>query len=153
MKITFVLNQKQYKQEVDPQMPLLWLLRDVFKLTGTKYGCGVGSCGACTVLIDGKPEKSCLYPAQATHGKTVTTIEGIDSNISRSIQAAWDELNVVQCGYCQSGQIITATHLLEQKKSPTDADINNVLKGNICRCTTYCRIRKAIKLAVVTYIE
>ena len=128
-------------------MPLLWALRDVLDLTGTKYGCGVGSCGSCTVLIDGKAVKSCQYPASACVGKQVTTIEGLSVDATHPVQQAWIDMNVPQCGYCQSGQIMTTVALLKQYPKPTDAQINEVMSQVVCRCGTYERIRKAIHKA------
>ena len=141
------VNEKTSAVNVPADMPLLWALRDSLDLTGTKYGCGVGSCGACTVLIDGKAVKSCQYPASATVGKKITTIEGLSEDATHPIQQAWIELNVPQCGYCQSGQIMSAAVLLKENLNPTDQDIDDAMSGNICRCGTYPRIRKAIHTA------
>lgn len=131
----------------DPDMPLLWYLRDLIELTGTKYGCGMGLCGACTVHIDGAATRSCLTAMKDTAGKAVTTIEGLSPKADHPLQRAWKECNVPQCGYCQSGQIMQAAALLKQKPKPTDGDIDQAMRGNICRCGTYQRIRQAIKLA------
>jgi isoquinoline 1-oxidoreductase subunit alpha len=131
----------------EPDMPLLWYLRDELQLTGTKYGCGEGLCGACTVHVNGSAARSCLIPMQAVAGKTVVTIEGLSAKADHPAQEAWRQANVPQCGYCQSGQIMQAAALLKQKPKPTDADIDSAMKGNICRCGTYQRIREAIKLA------
>jgi isoquinoline 1-oxidoreductase subunit alpha len=131
----------------EPDMPLLWYLRDELQLTGTKYGCGEGLCGACTVHVNGSASRSCLIPMQAVAGKTVVTIEGLSAKADHPAQEAWRQANVPQCGYCQSGQIMQAAALLKQKPKPTDADIDSAMKGNICRCGTYQRIREAIKLA------
>jgi isoquinoline 1-oxidoreductase subunit alpha len=131
----------------EPDMPLLWYLRDELQLTGTKYGCGEGLCGACTVHVNGSASRSCLIPMQAVAGKTVVTIEGLSAKADHPAQEAWRQANVPQCGYCQSGQIMQAAALLKQKPRPTDADIDSAMKGNICRCGTYQRIREAIKLA------
>ena len=139
-----VLRQHRPRQAVNTE---LWALRDVLDLTGTKYGCGVGSCGSCTVLIDGKAVKSCQYPASACVGKQVTTIEGLSADATHPVQQAWIDMNVPQCGYCQSGQIMSATALLSKNPNPSDADIDSAMSGNICRCGTYVRIRDAIKLA------
>ena len=137
------------KREVDApsDMPLLWVLRDVFGLTGTKFGCGMAQCGACTVHVDGEPLRSCVMPLSAVAGKSITTIEGLSSDGSHPVQRAWAELDVVQCGYCQSGQIMSAVALLAAKPKPTDADIDAALTGNICRCGTYQRVRAAIHRA------
>ena len=133
---------------VDPDMPLLWALRDVLNLTGTKFGCGVAACGACTVHVDGQPTRSCITPVSAVAGRQVVTIEALERDpVGRRVQAAWRELDVVQCGYCQSGQIMTATVLLQQNPKPTDTDIDQAMAGNICRCATYQRIRAAIHAA------
>jgi isoquinoline 1-oxidoreductase alpha subunit len=133
--------------EGDPEMPLLWYLRDLLDLTGTKYSCGAGLCGACTVHIDGQPVRSCITSMKSAAGKKVTTIEGLSPDGKHPLQTAWEELNVLQCGYCQSGQIMQAAALLKQKPKPTDADIDTFLAGNLCRCGTYQRIRAAIKRA------
>ncbi len=131
----------------DPDMPLLWYLRDTAGLTGTKFGCGLGQCGACTVHVNGQPTRSCVLPLKSAAGKSVTTIEGLDAKGAHPVQQAWKQCNVPQCGYCQSGQIMQAAALLKQKPKPTDADIDQAMQGNICRCGTYQRIRQAIKLA------
>jgi isoquinoline 1-oxidoreductase alpha subunit len=141
------VNGKQHKLDIDPSMPLLWALRDHLKLTGTKYACGIAQCGSCTVLLDGAPTRACVTPVSAVAGKRITTIEGLDSTAGKAVQAAWRELEVVQCGYCQSGQIITATALLQRNKQPNDVDIDAAMQGNLCRCATYVRIRAAIKAA------
>jgi isoquinoline 1-oxidoreductase alpha subunit len=133
--------------EVDPDMPLLWALRDVLGLTGTKYGCGEALCGACSVLLDGRAVRSCVTPVRRAEGRTVTTIEGLSPDGNHPLQRAWLDLRVPQCGYCQSGQIITAAALLGAHPKPTDADIDHAMAGNICRCGTYTRIRAAIKRA------
>ena len=145
--IKLTINGKLHDLDIDPSMPLLWAIRDHAGLTGTKYGCGLALCGSCTVLVDGKPVRSCKLPAVAAEGRPVTTIEGLDSTEGRAVQAAWERLDVVQCGYCQSGQILAATALLAANPSPADADIDNAMNGNICRCATYARIRAAIKAA------
>ena len=131
----------------DPEMPLLWYLRDQLQLTGTKYGCGQGLCGACTVHLNGTAVRSCLTPMKGTADKEVVTIEGLGATAEHRVQQAWKQCNVPQCGYCQSGQIMQAAALLRQKPKPTDTDIDAAMKGNICRCGTYQRIRQAIKLA------
>ncbi|MDJ0826099.1 MAG: (2Fe-2S)-binding protein [Rhodobacter sp.] len=145
--IEFTLNGKTQRVDVDPDMPLLWLLRDELKLTGTKFGCGVASCGACTVHIDGEATRSCQALVGDLDGAAVTTIEAIDSPAAQAIQAAWVELQVPQCGYCQSGQIMSASALLTETPRPTDDDIDAAMEGNLCRCATYARIRKAIHRA------
>jgi isoquinoline 1-oxidoreductase subunit alpha len=143
------LNVNGVEREVDAQsdMPLLWALRDLLGLTGTKFGCGIAQCGACTVHLDGTPRRSCVTPVSAAAGKKITTIEGLSSDGSHPVQRAWAELDVVQCGYCQSGQIMSAVALLAEKSNPTDADIDAALSGNICRCGTYQRIRSAVHRA------
>lgn len=141
------VNGQPQTVDVPADMPLLWALRDVLDLTGTKYGCGVGSCGSCTVLIDGKAVKSCQYPASACVGKQVTTIEGLSADATHPVQQAWIDMNVPQCGYCQSGQIMSTVALLKQYPKPTDAQINEVMSQVVCRCGTYERIRKAIHKA------
>ena len=141
------VNGRRHALDIDPQMPLLWALRDHLNLTGTKYSCGQAHCGSCTVHLDGAPVRACVTPVSAALGKAVTTIEGLDSAAGRAVQAAWRELQVVQCGYCQSGQIMSAAALLERNRRPTDADIDGAMAGNLCRCATYVRIRAAIKAA------
>ena len=145
--ITLDINGKTHSLDVDPDMPLLWALRDHAALTGTKYGCGIAQCGSCTVHVDGQPVRSCVTPVAAAAGKRITTIEGIASPVGSAVQTAWRELEVVQCGYCQSGQIMAAVALLERNRRPTDADIDAAMQGNLCRCATYVRIRAAIKAA------
>ncbi|HVI32321.1 (2Fe-2S)-binding protein [Phenylobacterium sp.] len=141
------VNGKVHTADVDPDTPLLWTLRDTLGILGPKYGCGVAQCGACTVHIDGQPVRSCVTPVSAVQGK-VTTIEGVGSSaVGKKVQAAWSELDVAQCGYCQPGQIMSATALLARNPKPTDADIDAAMSGNICRCATYTRIRAAIKRA------
>ncbi len=143
--ITFTVNGKLSSLDIDPATPLLWALRDELGLTGTKYGCGIAYCGACTVHIDGKAARSCATPVSAAAGKSITTIEAVASTkAGKAVQTAWQKLDVVQCGYCQSGQIMSATALLKENPKPTDADIDSVMSGNICRCATYVRIRAAI---------
>jgi isoquinoline 1-oxidoreductase alpha subunit len=142
------VNGKRYEVDADPEMPLLWALRDEIGLTGTKYGCGIAMCGACTVHVDGKAVRSCSMPVSAAVDKRITTIEGIGATApGKAVQAAWEKLDVVQCGYCQSGQIMSAAALLAEKPRPTDADIDAAMAGNVCRCATYVRIRAAIKEA------
>lgn len=145
--ITLDINGKTQSLDVDPDTPLLWALRDHLALTGTKYGCGIAQCGSCTVHVDGQPVRSCVTPVSAAAGKRVTTIEGLASPVAGAVQTAWRELDVVQCGYCQSGQIMAAVALLERNRRPTDADIDAAMQGNLCRCATYVRIRAAIKAA------
>jgi isoquinoline 1-oxidoreductase alpha subunit len=147
MAVTFTLNGKAETVEVDPQMPLLWVLRDTLNMTGTKFGCGMALCGACTVHINGEATRSCITPISAVAGKNVTTIEGLSTDGSHPVQQAWMEEDVPQCGYCQSGQIMSAVALLKKKPKPTDSDIDDFMSGNICRCGTYQRIRKAIHRA------
>ncbi len=141
------VNGRDLETDADPQTPLLWVLRDSLGLTGTKYGCGMALCGACTVHIDGQPARSCVTPVSSVGTKAVTTIEGLSPDRSHPVQRAWIELDVPQCGYCQSGQIMSAVALLAQKPKPTDEDINAAMAGNICRCGTYQRIRAAIHRA------
>ncbi len=141
------LNGKTLSLDADPDMPLLWAIRDLAGMTGTKFGCGKALCGACTVHVDGQPVRSCSYPISAAAGKSVTTIEGLSADGSHPVQVAWRELNVPQCGYCQSGQIMSAVALLEKNPNPSDADIDSAMSGNICRCGTYTRIRAAIHKA------
>ena len=145
--ITLTVNGKKRKLDLDPEMPLLWALRDSIGLKGTKYGCGIGQCGACTVLVEGEPMRSCSLPVSVFEGKKITTIEGLSESGNHPVQQAWEEVDVPQCGYCQAGQIMTTVALLEKNQSPTDADIDVALAGNICRCGTYNRIRKAVHIA------
>ncbi|MEA3175469.1 MAG: isoquinoline 1-oxidoreductase subunit alpha [Gammaproteobacteria bacterium] len=144
MSTTFVLNGQSATLDADPTMPLLWALREVAGLHGTKFGCGMALCGACTVHLDGQAVRSCVLPLSAVAGRQITTIEGLQSKQAKAVQAAWVALQVPQCGYCQSGQIMSATALLEKNSAPTDADIDGAMSGNICRCATYPRIRAAI---------
>ncbi|MCY1518730.1 Isoquinoline 1-oxidoreductase subunit alpha [compost metagenome] len=145
--VTLTINAKQQQLDVPDDMPLLWVLRDVAHLTGTKFGCGIAQCGACTVHVDGAPLRSCITPVGAVAGKSITTIEGLSADGSHPVQQAWAELDVVQCGYCQSGQIMSAAALLAKIPTPSDSDIDQALAGNICRCGTYPRIRAAVKRA------
>ena len=145
--ISLRINGQVHELDVDPEMPLLWAIRDVVGLTGTKYGCGKALCGACTVHVNGQPARSCSIPAGSVGAQNITTIEGLDSEVGQAVQSAWIELQVPQCGFCQSGQIMAATALLERIPDPDDQEINLALQGNICRCATYYRIRKAIKVA------
>ena len=146
-----VLNGKRVRTDASPETPLLWVLRDHLGLTGTKYGCGIAACGACTVHIDGKPARACVTRLADVVGKRVTTIEGVSTGqadrVSRAVQGAWVRLDVPQCGYCQSGQVMAAVALLREKKRPTDAEIDEAMNGNVCRCATYQRIRAAIREA------
>lgn len=142
------INGQTHTVEADPEMPLLWVLRDKLNNTGPKFGCGIGQCGACTVLVDGEPTRTCVTPASAVSGK-ITTIEGIAASaVGKRVQAAWLDLDVAQCGYCQAGQIVAATALLQSNPKPSEADIDAAMAGHICRCGTYLRIRAAIKQAV-----
>ncbi len=146
--ITLMVNGERRNVEVPPEMPLLWVLRDVIGLTGTKFGCGIAQCGACTVHLDGKPVRSCLLPVSSIGTRAITTIEAIGNTPNGAkVQKAWLDLEVIQCGYCQSGQIMSATALLDAIPHPDDADIDAAMAGNICRCGTYVRIRQAIKNA------
>ena len=147
MPVSLNVNGQLREVDVDPETPLLWVIREDLGLTGTKYGCGVAQCGACTVHVDGETMRSCAAPVGALAGRKVTTIEGLSSRAAKAVQKAWVDLDVVQCGYCQSGQIMSATVLLEQKPKPTDTDIDRAMAGNICRCATYQRIRAAIHAA------
>lgn len=145
--IKLIINQKTHTIDVDPKMPLLWAIRDVIGLTGTKYGCGVAQCGACTVHLNGTPVRSCSLPVSAVAGKNITTIEGLSANNDHPVQQAWIAEQVPQCGYCQCGQIMSAAALLSRNPNPNDKDIDAAMQGNICRCGTYTRIRKAIHTA------
>ncbi len=145
--INITVNGYPQRYKGDPDMPLLWYLRDMLDLTGTKYGCGMALCGACTVHIDGRAQRSCVTPMSAIKGASVTTIEGLSENGDHPVQRAWSEQRVPQCGYCQSGQMMQAASLLKTNKSPSDDDIDAAMSGNICRCGTYPRIRKAVKAA------
>ncbi|MBM0104902.1 (2Fe-2S)-binding protein [Steroidobacter sp. S1-65] len=146
--LTLNINGESHAVDVSEDMPLLWVLRDVVGLTGTKFGCGISMCGACTVHVDGEPVRSCVTPVAAVAGKRIVTIEALEHDpVGNRVQEAWRELDVVQCGYCQSGQIMSATALLRTNQKPSDADIDAAMTGNLCRCGTYARIRAAIKLA------
>jgi isoquinoline 1-oxidoreductase alpha subunit len=142
--VAFTLNGEAKRIDVDPEMPLLWAIRDVIGLTGTKFGCGLAQCGACTVHIDGAPMRSCQTALGDIEGASITTIEGLAGKVGETVQVVWVELDVPQCGYCQSGQIMSATALLTQTPKPTDEDIDTAMSGNLCRCATYHRIRAAI---------
>lgn len=145
--IRLVVNSRLEELDVDPATPLLWVLRDQLGLTGTKYGCGIGQCGSCTVHLDGAPVRACLVSAENVDGRAVTTIEGLNSVEGRAVQEAWLSLQVPQCGFCQSGQIMSASSLLSRSPMPTNAQIDDAMHGNICRCSTYQRIKAAINLA------
>jgi len=145
--VKFTLNGKAQTVDVAPEMPLLWVLRDTIGLTGTKFGCGMALCGACTVHVDGQPVRSCVTPVASVAGKKITTIEGLSADRSHPVQRAWIDEDVPQCGYCQSGQIMTAAALLDKTPHPTDADIDEVMRNNMCRCGTYQAIRKAVHRA------
>lgn len=141
-----IINGKEFEFEASPDMPILWALRDLLGFTGTKYGCGKGLCGSCNILLDGKPIRSCVTPISIADGKSIITIEGV-ANENKHLQNAWQELNVPQCGYCQPGQLVSALALLNENPKPNDDDINSAMSGNICRCGTYTRIKKAIHRA------
>jgi isoquinoline 1-oxidoreductase alpha subunit len=147
MSIKLTVNGESRELDVDPDMPLLWAIRDHLELTGTKFGCGMALCGACTVHIDGQPTRSCVTPVSAVAGKSITTIEGLGTPAGKAVQQAWIALDVPQCGYCQSGQIMSAAGLLAANPQPSDADVDAAMSGNICRCATYVRIRAAIHQA------
>ena len=142
--VSLTINSSPHQLDVDPDMPLLWAIRDHADLTGTKFGCGAGLCGACTVHLDGEPVRACQTPVGDAVGKNITTIEGLDGRVAGAVQAAWKKLDVVQCGYCQPGQIMSAVGLLSKNNKPSDADIDTAMDGNVCRCATYVRIRAAV---------
>ena len=144
---TININGRDHAVAVPEDMPLLWVIRDHLQMTGTKFGCGAGLCGACTVHVDGQPMRACQTQVRDAAGKKITTIEGVAGRVAQAVQAAWQKLDVVQCGYCQSGQIMSAIGLLSQNARPTDADIDQAMDGNVCRCATYVRIRAAIHVA------
>ncbi|HYG89607.1 MAG TPA: (2Fe-2S)-binding protein [Azospirillum sp.] len=150
MAISLVLNGRTVTLDVDPEMPLLWAIREAAGLTGTKFGCGQAQCGACTVHIEGAPVRSCSVPVSEAANRAVTTIEGVQGKVAQAVQAAWQKLDVVQCGYCQSGQIMAAVALLTNTPKPSDEDIDGAMQGNLCRCATYHRIRAAIHTAAKT---
>lgn len=152
-EVTLSINGQDYTIEVPPDMPLLWALRDVLNLTGTKYSCGIGTCGTCTVLVNGTPMRSCVIPATAAAGSAITTIEGLDPEGRHPVQRAWHDEDVPQCGYCQGGQVLTASALLDRNPDPSDSDIDNAMSAVLCRCGTYQRIRKAIKRAAAYAAE
>jgi isoquinoline 1-oxidoreductase subunit alpha len=148
--VTFTINGASQTVDVDSDVPLLWVLRDELSLTGTKYGCGVAQCGACTVHVDGRAVRACVMPAASLPGREVVTIEGVSGKVAQAVQTAWRKLDVAQCGYCQSGQIMSAIALLTEIPRPSDADIDAGMSGNVCRCATYVRIRAAIHEAAGT---
>ncbi|KEA62447.1 Isoquinoline 1-oxidoreductase alpha subunit [Marinobacterium lacunae] len=147
MEYQLKINGRMRSLNAEPGTPLLWVIRDELALTGTKFGCGVASCGACTIHLNGNPTRSCITPVESAVGGEITTIEGLDDPISAAVQSAWREKDVVQCGYCQSGQIMSAVGLLRQNPRPSDEQIDSFMSGNVCRCATYVRIKDAIKLA------
>ncbi|WP_207459831.1 (2Fe-2S)-binding protein [Azospirillum sp. SYSU D00513] len=144
------INGQEREVDVPADMPLLWVLRDELNMTGTKFGCGIAQCGACTVHIDGTPTRSCVTPVEAAAGTAITTIEGVQGKAAQAVQAAWQKMDVVQCGYCQSGQIMSAIALVAENQNPSDEDIDAAMDGNVCRCATYQRIRAAVKDAAKT---
>lgn len=146
-EVTLSINGKRYGLDIDPEMPLLWAIRDYVGLTGTKFSCGIGQCGSCTVFIDNEPARACLLPAAAAEGKKITTIEGLSASNNHPVQQAWIEEQVPQCGYCQTGQIMNAIALLKDHSNPTDEQIDTAMRNVLCRCGTYPRIRRAIKSA------
>jgi len=148
--VNLTINGTPHAVDAEPDMPLLWALRDLLNLTGTKYGCGIAACGACTVHLDGQPVRSCQTPISDAAGKAVTTIEGVGGKVAEAVQNAWIKLDVPQCGYCQSGQVMSAIGLLSENRKPTVADIDTAMSGNLCRCATYQRIRGAVKEAAKT---
>ena len=150
MAITLTVNGEPREIDADPDTPLLWALRDELRLTGTKYGCGIAQCGACTVMLDGMARRSCVTPLGSVEGASVTTIEALDGAEAEAVQAAWTAIDVPQCGYCQSGQVVAATALLQANPKPSDEDIDLAMAGNVCRCATYVRIRAAIHRAAET---
>ncbi len=145
MSVTLNVNGVDREIDATPDTPILWAIRDHLEMTGTKFGCGMAQCGACTVHLNGQPIRSCVTPIQVAVGQKITTIEGVETPVAKVVQQAWDDLQVPQCGYCQSGQIMSAIALLESNRNPSDADIDTAMSGNICRCATYVRIRNAIK--------
>ena len=147
MAVELNVNGRHVSAQADPDTPLLWVLRDELRLTGTKFGCGIAQCGACTVHVDGETRRSCVTPIKHLEGREVTTIEGLTGPVAEAVREAWVDIDVPQCGYCQSGQVMSAVALLEAEPAPTDADIDGAMNGNICRCATYARIRQAIKNA------
>jgi len=152
-QVNLIINDVDHALDVSPDMPLLWVLRDKLNFLGTKYSCGIGICGSCTVLVNGVPMRSCMMPARSMAGSEITTIEGLSPDGSHPVQEAWKAEDVAQCGYCQGGQILAATALLERTPNPSDEDINGAMSGHLCRCGTYPRIRKAIKRAAQNMAE
>ncbi len=150
MPVSFTLNGKPVSVDIDPETPLLWVVRDELRLTGSKFGCGIAQCGACTMHVDGYAQRTCVLPVEAVEGSDVTTIEGVAGREAEAIQAAWREIDVPQCGYCQSGQIMSAVDLLKNNPAPSDQDIDDAMAGNLCRCASYHRIRQAIHTAADT---
>ncbi|MBA3731614.1 MAG: (2Fe-2S)-binding protein [Gammaproteobacteria bacterium] len=148
--IKLLVNGERHQVDVEPDTPLLWVLRDELGLTGTKFGCGIAQCGACTVHVYGQPRRSCATPVSAVEGAEITTIEGVTGPVAKAVQNAWIDIDVPQCGYCQSGQVMSAIALLSEVPKPGDADIDNAMNGNVCRCATYVRIRRAIHNAAKT---
>jgi isoquinoline 1-oxidoreductase alpha subunit len=148
--VDLTINGTRHQIDADPEMPLLWAIRDLVGLTGTKYGCGIGACGACTVHMDGQPVRACQTAISDAEGKPIVTIEGVNGKVAEAVQNAWIKLDVPQCGYCQSGQIMSAIGLLSENNKPNDADIDTAMSGNLCRCATYQRIRGAVKEAAKT---
>ena len=144
MAISLTVNGETREVDAEPDTPLLWVLRDELRLTGTKFGCGIAQCGACTVHVDGLSRRSCVTPVSSVEGRSITTVEGLEGPAAEAVAVAWERLDVPQCGYCQSGQVMSATALLNEKPSPSDEDIDRAMAGNICRCATYVRIRGAI---------
>lgn len=153
MPLQLIVNKEERTVDVAPDTPLLWVLRDTLNLKGAKYGCGIGVCGACTVLLDGKPVRSCMTHVGSVAGQQITTIEGLSPEGQHAVQLAWEAVDVAQCGYCQSGQILAAAALLEHNPHPTDADIDAAMSGNLCRCGTYPRIREAIHRAAESAVQ
>ena len=153
MPLQLIVNKEERTVDVAPDTPLLWVLRDILNLKGAKYGCGIGVCGACTVLVDGKPVRSCMTHVGSVSGQQITTIEGLSPEGQHAVQLAWEAVDVAQCGYCQSGQILAAAALLEHNPHPTDADIDAAMSGNLCRCGTYPRIREAIHRAAESAVQ
>jgi isoquinoline 1-oxidoreductase subunit alpha len=150
MAIRLTVNGRKHEVDVDPDTPLLWVLRDELKLTGTKFGCGIAQCGACTVHVDGMAQRSCVTPVELAAGREITTIEGVEGDVAAAVQAAWIAHDVPQCGYCQSGQVMSAVALLSENPSPSEADIVRGMAGNICRCAAYVRVRAAVRDAAKT---
>ena len=153
MSTKFRLNGADAESHAAPETPLLWVLRDELRLTGTKFGCGIAQCGACTVHVDGMGQRACVTPVAAVEGLEITTVEGLEGPVAEAVTAAWEEVDAPQCGYCQSGQIMSATALLSETPAPADEDIDSAMSGNICRCAAYVRIREAIKIAAASLAQ